>query len=369
MKKAFTIIELVVVVTVIGILVAVISISYQAITSQARENDLKGEVIGAAMQIQDMKVANGVYPDTAPDFKKSTETTLSYSAGGGVFCVSGSSSKVSGKTYYATSTGGVKEGRCPLPTTMQTFTANHCNTLPVYTGSNSSAVVSLADSRGDTTRTYEVAKLADNKCWMLTNLKLGSTTGTTTLTPADSNVATNFTLPQLTTTGVNDYDLPRVYGPIPGDTGSGATDYGYLYNWSAATAGESTTTMPAGSGNAPYSICPVNWRLPIGGVFGAGEFAMLNAKMNNANSTNGSASGGAGFYENWQYTGPFRGVLSGYWYGNSFINTSSYGSLWSRSAHASGTTNSHDGGFSTSLVYLNGATARSYGYAVRCLIN
>jgi hypothetical protein len=61
-------------------------------------------------------------------------------------------------------------------------------------------ILTLADNRGATPadyRTYRIAKLADNKCWMLDNLKLGSTTGTTTLTPSDSNITSNFTLPQV----------------------------------------------------------------------------------------------------------------------------------------------------------------------------
>jgi uncharacterized protein (TIGR02145 family) len=153
------------------------------------------------------------------------------------------------------------------PVTMQDMTTAYCqNTMTTYDGTNEDAVVTLNDPRGDG-QTYRVAKLADGNCWMLDNLKLGSTSGATALTPADSNVGSNFSLPQLATTGTADPDNPGAYGPVPGDTGAGATSYGYLYNWSAATAGESTTSHDETAGNAPYSICPANWRLPIGGDY------------------------------------------------------------------------------------------------------
>ena len=156
--------------------------------------------------------------------------------------------------------------------TMQSFTPEQCDALTTYTGTNEEAIIELTDSRGGTTRTYQVAKLADDNCWMLTNLKLGSTTSSITLTPSDTNIASNLTLPQLSTftfteepdeATINDLtDNPHVYGPVPGDTGTGATNYGYLYNWSAATGGESRTSHTEADGDAPYSICPANWRLP-----------------------------------------------------------------------------------------------------------
>src|SRR5690606_888026 len=114
---------------------------------------------------------------------------------------------------------------------MQSMVSAHCASLTTFTGTNEEAIISLTDNRGGTERTYQVAKLADGNCWMLNNLKLGSTTGSITLTPSDSNVATNFTLPQLIASGSADYDNPQAIGPVPGDTGSGATNYGYLYNW------------------------------------------------------------------------------------------------------------------------------------------
>ena len=262
---------------------------------------------------------------------------------------------------------------------MQTFTASQCNNLPVYTGSNESAVITLSDNRGGTERTYQVAKLADNNCWMLNNLKLGSTTGTITLTPADTNTASNFTLPQLysysgTSSSYRSYDTPYAYGPVPGDTGSGATNYGYLYNWPAATAGETQATMPAGSGNAPHSICPVGWRLPGGGsANGTGsEFSILNAKMagfsNNQDSAYLNDNNYYNYYSNWQNTGPFKGVFSGLWW-EGFVIQGDGGGFWSRSARPGFSGSAFSAYFNVAEVRPGDSDGRGSGVGVRCLLN
>ena len=270
--------------------------------------------------------------------------------------------------------GGSGSGGDALAGSMQAFTQSECTALTTYAGSNESAVITLTDNRGDTTRTYQVAKLADNKCWMLDNLKLGSTTGTITLTPTDSNVAANFILPQLvtfrntnTSTNLgNDYDTPYAYRSVTGDTGVGVTNYGYLYNFPAATAGATRASLPAGNGTAPSSICPANWRLPSGGA--TGEFAMLNAKMNNPSASAPSTNSGTGYYQNWQNNGPFKGVFSGYWWG-SFADQGSSTSLWSRSAHATLADYAHVTYFGVSVVWPNNSSERGYGFAIRCLLN
>ena len=148
---------------------------------------------------------------------------------------------------------------------------------------------------------------------MLTNLKLGSTTGSTALTPSDTNISNNFILPQVQASGGISYDAPTVSGLVPGETGSGATNYGYLYNWPAATAGATRTTNPAGSGDAASSICAKGWRLPVSGDFNSdiGDFADLDR-----------AFGGTGRYasngpplSSWKAIGPFGGGFAGSWGG------------------------------------------------------
>ena len=259
----------------------------------------------------------------------------------------------------------------PSGPTLQSFTTSQCNALPTYTGANEEAIVTLTDARD--TKTYQVAKLADNHCWMLQNLKLGSTTGTMTLTPSDTNIASNFTLPQLTTAGTADYDNPGAYGPIPGDTGAGQTNYGYLYNWSAATAGESRTSHTETDGDAPYSICPANWRLPTasriwdddeGEDVYSGDFSDLDIAFGGTGEPAGS---GEPNIAQWQYNGAFKGVFSGYWLGD-FDGQGDFGVFWSASALPDDADYAFNAGFGADGVNPAGGDGRNAGFSVRCLL-
>lgn len=271
----------------------------------------------------------------------------------------------------------------PAPTTMQGMTAEYCQTqMTIYDGSNPEAVLSLTDSRGGTTRSYEVAKLADGKCWMLNNLKLGSTSSAITLTSNDSNVSSDFTLPRLDAIGSGDpYDTPYAYGPVTGDTGAGDTNYGYLYNFSAATAGETRTSL-TGDGtsgdNAAHDICPANWRLPVGGydsdidnLTADNEFNNLSAHM--AGFTDNQdltyLNQYSSYYHGWQPNGAFKGSFAGLWLGG-LGQQGEVGSLWSASAHPSDPQSALYAVFEYNRVSPgNGYGARAAGLGVRCLLN
>jgi uncharacterized protein (TIGR02145 family)/prepilin-type N-terminal cleavage/methylation domain-containing protein len=363
----FTIVELLIVIVVIAILAAITVVSYNGISSNAKESALKADLKSGATQLGVSHAETGSYPADTTGIKKSDSTTFTYTGGGTTFCLQATSSQLAGKSFYVTEAGSIQSGSCPTAVaTMQAFTSAQCAALSVYDGSNASAVISLTDTRGGTTRTYEVAKLADNKCWMLTNLKLGSTTGTTTLTPSDSNIATNFTLPQLTTTDTADYDTPKAYGPVPGDTGAGATNYGYFYNFPAATAGESRTSFPATGGNASYSICPANWRLPTGGAT-TSDFGQLDIAFG---GTGNYADSGQANIARWQYAGPFKGVFAGNWWNGSFYGQGGLGYVWSRSAFPSDANGAFNAYFGSGGVGPgDGIDDRSYGVGVRCLLN
>ena len=260
--------------------------------------------------------------------------------------------------------GGGGGGTTIAPNTpIQNITQSQCQALPTYIGTNEDAIRSVTDNRGGTTRTYRIAKLADNKCWMLDNLKLGSTTGSITLTSADSNISSNFTLPQVQTGGSSSDDTPTVSGPVPGDTGTGATNYGYLYNWPAATAGETQASMPAGSGNAAHSICARGWRLPTGGT--GGDFAQLDQAFGGPGT--GSGSGEANIAQ-WQHSGPFRGVFAGGWW-EGFYGQGWNGILWSSSASSGWSGGAFYAAFGADYVLPGGYDVRSSGFGVRCLLN
>ena len=365
--QGFTIVELLIVIVVIGILAAVTIVAFAGITRQSESASLKSELQSAGKKIENYKTSNNAYPTSLLVAGVTTKDIIgyTYSTGVSTYCLQAIPTKAGAASYHITNEGTVRDGICPVPpfaTTMQELTSVQCQSLTTFTGSNASAVIDLTDSRDGTTRTYQVARLADGNCWMLNNLKLGSTT--TLLTPTDSNVSSNFTLPQLITTGTNEINLPRAYGPVTGSSSTGATNYGYLYNWSAATGGATTTTNPAGT-NAASSICPAGWRLPTGGS--GGEFAMLNAKMNNINATAPSTSGGAGFYQNWQNNSALKGVFSGFWRSGSFTEQGTSGLLWSNSVHASTVNEAYFAYIFNSYVYITASDTRDYGAALRCL--
>ena len=376
-RRGFTIVEVVIVIAVIAILATIVVASYSAVNRNATENAIKSDLRTASSKLVALKLKEGTFPADTSSLNLPDDTEVDYSPRGETFCLALESLRYEGVSFHITEDDKIVDGPCPEGTTMQTFTASQCSKLPVYTGSNESAIVTLTDTRGGITQTYQVAKLVDNNCWMLNNLKLGSTTGTITLTPADTNIASNFTLPQLysysgTSSSYRSTDTPYAYGPVPGDTGSGATNYGYLYNWPAATAGETRATMPAGSGNAPHSICPVGWRLPGGGsANGTGnEFSILNAKMagfsNNQDST--YLDNYRNYYSNWKNTGPFKGAFSGVWW-EGFPGQGSLGSLWSRSAYPGDSNRAFSAGFYADVVDPDGYYGRDGGSGVRCLLN
>jgi uncharacterized protein (TIGR02145 family) len=266
------------------------------------------------------------------------------------------------------------------PTYMQDLTASQCAALTTWDGANGEILV-LKDKRDE--KEYNVAKLADGKCWMLNNLRLGSESATMALTSTTSNISSNWTLPQVVTTSNYDYDIAHVYGPVTGDTGTGATDYGYLYNWCAATAGGTASggantctaggTMPADSTG---DVCPANWRLPKGGNYDqtGNEFSNLVATLagypsNTDAGFTGAFDWGSTFVAGIQPTGAFRGNYSGSWYG-SFYDQGDYGYWWSGSAYPSYSYSAF-GLVVNTWGYVDPVDAddRDFGFAVRCLLN
>ena len=142
--------------------------------------------------------------------------------------------------------------------TMQTFDKT--------TVTNVGDSVQLKDERDG--NKYTVKKLADGNVWMTQNLRLGKDT-TMTLTSADSDVTSNYQLPaRITTLSSSDFSADNVSNVYIDST------YGGYYNYYTATAGTVGTSLT--SGEAPASICPKGWRLPIGGD--SGEFKVLYDK-------------------------------------------------------------------------------------------
>ena len=145
-----------------------------------------------------------------------------------------------------------KASTTPLATATQLDTDGSHHGDPNYVPTKT-----LTDTRDN--NTYTVSKLADDKCWMTQNLRIAGKT----LTPDDSDVTSNYTIPVSSISGFSSFDTSNAY--VNSDGG--------FYDWYTATAGTGTRSLSTDGQNTTASICPKGWRLPTGG--NNGEFQTL----------------------------------------------------------------------------------------------
>ncbi len=352
-KKAygFTIVELLIVIVIIAILAAVTVVAYAGIQNRAIATNLQADLHNAATQLSLEKAKNGVYPATAVDIEKSGMTTLSYTReADGTYCLSAKSSRSTSLSFFITNGDtSPRAGYCPVKegAFLQTISAGSCPTTRLR----------AVDARDN--HTYWVQKLADGKCWMLTNL---SYAGGGTNTYGDVK-----TLQNGTSDTVNSLTDPKYYIPSsgvnvtieptnPSTSTSGAGQYGYLYNYCAGLGGQATSAC--GSGFTPaqdvnVTICPAGWRLPTAGS-GSDLEALLS--VINEGNTSGSASG---LRTNWLM------MRAGYWLGGSFSSAGTVAMYMSTAQLNSDNTtwlyNSTNGGTSQTNA------VKHRGVSVRCL--
>ena len=238
-------------------------------------------------------------------------------------------------------------------------------------------VYSLKDSRDE--QSYNVAKLADGKCWMLDNLALDLTNSTVLNAMSESNTnASNTTLGYLkgTSTGTTSdkyatakvanwtssysYSAPLVKmdykNTVPTDATSTAGGYkiGGYYNYCAASAGSycygNGTSAGTSSGNATESICPKGWRLPTGNT--SGEYQAL---YNNSNYNTYA-----------KYRAALHLPLSGYFGIGSPSSQGSGGCFWSSTR--SNNNSMYRLSLGTSGIDPAISYYRNYGNSVRCVL-
>ncbi len=175
----------------------------------------------------------------------------------------------------------------------------------------------------------------DGLCWMTRNLDLP---GGTTLTPADSNVTSNYPLPASSTSGFDNDSTAYVYNSNSTTCGNNQPCYSY-YSYAAATAG-----INPSSGEATSDICPKGWRLPTQAEY---------------NTLIGTYTTGATLTAS-----PFNGVYAGYYRSSSFYNGGSYGYYWSSTADMSSL--AYYLYFNSSLADTNHYYKKN-GYPIRCV--
>ncbi|MBR3253163.1 InlB B-repeat-containing protein [Candidatus Saccharibacteria bacterium] len=235
--------------------------------------------------------------------------------------------------------------------TMQDMSPETCWNSDITTAANAPAAV-LLDYRGKITtgenaeapEQYTVSKLADNNCWMTTNLNLGRESGgpngdgTITLTPDDTDLSSGnytFTLPA-NTNASSTSNLARIHTT----NNSGDNSNGTYYSFAAAMAYQGQQIVTGGQ-----SICPKNWDLPV-----PIQYYILNNKMSYS-STNQTTSSPSSFLIN-----------GGFANGSSFYQTS-YGYYWTNNYYPSSSSNQKAYGvrINNNSISLSSSTGTTYG--------
>lgn len=346
-QRGFTIVELLIVIVVIAILAAITIVSYNGISNTAKETALKSDLKGGATQLEVTKVDNGSYPGDANALKKADTTTFTYSTVGASYCLVATSTELAGRSYYVTEAGVIQEGTCPTQY-MQAVIGASCPTSRTM----------VRDARDS--HTYWIQKLADSKCWMLTNLAYA---GGGTNTYGDVKTLSNGTADgSATYTVAKYYVVPSTTNYTtdptePSTSTAGTGQYGYLYNWCGATGDQQGTSAclnaSTPASNPVTSICPSGWRLPTGGA--SGEFNALNTAVNA-----GSNSSDAGLIGN-----PWLAQRGGYRFTNAFYDQGGFGYYWSSTQ--SSATAAHSLYFHGSSVSVAQSSGKTNGFAVRCV--
>ena len=239
-------------------------------------------------------------------------------------------------------------------------------------------VTALTDNRDNDT--YAVAKLADNKCWMIENLRLDdkpeltsdnthnpslpliniydSSTTSNHLSPTSSLDYNATTAPEgwCTTVSAACFDQSRLRTDnttlFTDNTSSSYSassnvySYGNYYNWYSVTAGHGKYGDSYGRGyESPGDICPAGWHLPKGGnksQESTNEFWQLvvtglNGGINPANYDSSNYPYYTGTTEGTPISNALRSypnnfVYSGGVNGSSVSSSNSDGGYWSSSA-------------------------------------
>jgi len=352
----FTIVELLVVIVVIGILAAITIVSYASISNRAKVAALQSDLTNASTQLKISQAtdASGDYPtnNNCPT-PGSTEICLKPS-NGNIFTAYTSNNAANPKTFTLTATNDTSSYQITNDSSPTIYVSPYIQTIAA--ASCPSTRTQVQDARDS--HTYWIQKLDDGKCWMQTNLGYA---GSGTNTYGDIKTLTNGTGGSLTFTAARYYVTPSTTNfttePIaPSTSTDGTGQYGYLYNWCAATGGDLASSGCSSTINTPLpvttaSICPSGWRLPTSN---GGEFTALNTVINS-----GSTATDAGLIGT-----PWLAQRGGYWV-SGFNNHGSYGYYWSSNQYSA--SYAYSLGFVSNGVNPSSNYNKSLGFAVRCV--
>ena len=269
---------------------------------------------------------------------------------------------------------------------MQNFSSSTCSSaLTAITYNSSSATfttsansfIALEDTRDG--NVYTVARMTDGFCWMLENLRLDET-ATNLKNSSYSQGGANFTISALPAstnsfgTGYTTIQWNKNNTDIDNDslTASYNTNnatskwygYGNYYSWAAARG----TTSALSSRNTTTSLCPANWRMPIGNNSTANySFGKLSTSMGGTSATMNTSSSPTGAVMSARIRQfPVNFLYSGYWNSASASNRGSGGCYWSSTAN--GSNFAYNLSFYSSGVNPGtGSSGKYLGFSVRCV--
>lgn len=342
-SRGFTIVELLIVIVVIAVLAAITIVAFNGVQKRAENSAISSKETIAKKALEAYKIQND---DKYPTDQAAVDTLLRQTPGSKHYATYSSPSP---HTYYALSIapsgGPVTDG-----VIMQTVTNATC---PITrTRAN--------DARDN--RSYYIQKLADGKCWMLTNLAYGGG-GTNTYNDARSITQA--------TSGTT-YTEPRYYVSSSANPTSGATNpatngtqHGYHYNYCAAMGGQSgactgNTVMP--TSDQSISVCPAGWRLPTGGSSGEGEFANLDRVFGG----NGISTSNGPSLAQWSPSGQFLSAYAADWIG--YWDPFSVAMYWSKISDPVNPARVFGVSVGASSINPGYLTMRSTAISVRCLL-
>lgn len=116
-SRAFTIVELLVVVVVIAILASIVIVSYNGVQKSAMtatlQSDLRSAATAIAVEINRSNLSSVTsFPDTVKPSSK-VGLSLAVPASGSAYCINGAYANSSSIRFYFDSTAGMKQGSCP----------------------------------------------------------------------------------------------------------------------------------------------------------------------------------------------------------------------------------------------------------------
>lgn len=244
-------------------------------------------------------------------------------------------------------------------------------------------ITALTDTRDGST--YAITKYADNKCWMMENLRLDLSSQDLQITSSNTNKPTAAFITAINnhpassnsfcentnsacidqvkfnTNNIN-RELTAAYDTA--DTESSWYSYGVYYNWFAATAGNGTYTLTNAGIIVEGDLCPAGWHLPTG--YGIdGELAVLDKAYNGSGNNQESGNTGLNGSKRWRNF-PLNYIYSGEWRANSSFNRSVSGGYFSASNYTA--IRSYNLWLRPTAINMNSNSNPKYrGQAIRCI--